>query len=148
VVNKPIEAIVVAVPDRHLERVERKFGAQRVRYSPTNDAPGEHVSDERRVREPRPSGDVSDVRDPQLVRCCRCELAIHEIRRPALDVGSHRGAATLAPRSGKGAAHARSWSVCFEHARTRSSSSTHSVLSITTAVWDALCGSIPIITVI
>src|SRR5579885_1505582 len=97
VMDESAEVLTVAGPDRQLERVEREIRAQALRDPPTDDPAGEHVGDERRVREPRPRRNVGDVRDPQPVRCWRLEAPCDEIRRPGTDIGRDRGAPPSPP---------------------------------------------------
>jgi hypothetical protein len=61
-----------------LQGVERQIAAQRTRRPPADDPPREHVDDEGHVHEPAPGGHAGQVRDPQLVRTRRRELARDE----------------------------------------------------------------------
>jgi hypothetical protein len=81
VVDEPGEVLALTGPDRHIQRVEGQVGAQALGDAPAQDAPAEHVGDERRVREPRPRRHIRDVRDPQLVRCRRLEVPVDQIPR-------------------------------------------------------------------
>lgn len=70
-----------AVPDPHLQGVQREVGTQGLRQLPADHFAGEHVDDVRRIR---PAGErpaVGDVSDPQLVRDGRGEVALHQVRR-------------------------------------------------------------------
>jgi hypothetical protein len=89
-VHKAI-GILAAGPQRHLQGVEREIAAKRAGHPPTDDPPGEYVGDEGDVDEPVPGGYIGNVGDPELVRACRPEVAIHEVRRPdRMAVGSRR----------------------------------------------------------
>jgi hypothetical protein len=49
--DQPLEVVTgsCAVPDGHLERVDREVGTERVRQLPADDRAGVNVEDERRV---------------------------------------------------------------------------------------------------
>jgi hypothetical protein len=68
-----------AIVERLLERVERQITAQRTRHAPADDPTREHVDDERDVGEASPGHHGRQVRDPQLIRPYRGELARDEI---------------------------------------------------------------------
>ncbi len=80
--DEPREIGRAAAPDRHLERVEREFGAERGRHPPADDRPAEGVDDEGRVDEARPGGHVGDVGDPEAVRGGGAEHPLDEGGRP------------------------------------------------------------------
>ena len=56
-------------------------GSQRCRRSPTDDESSEDVDDEGDIHEAAPRGNVGQVRDPELVRACGVEVALHEVHR-------------------------------------------------------------------
>ena len=70
-----------ALVDRLLQRVEDEVRGQGRRDAPADDPSGEDVDDERDVDEAAPGRDVREVRDPQLIRPCRREVAIDEVAR-------------------------------------------------------------------
>ncbi|GAA3798232.1 hypothetical protein GCM10022241_22430 [Micrococcus endophyticus] len=66
---------------RALQGQQRQpHGVKAARDSPSHDAPGVDVGDERDVAEPAQDPDVGDVSDPQLVRPLGGEATFHEIR--------------------------------------------------------------------
>ena len=66
---------------RLLQRIESDAGSQRCRRSPTDDESSEDVDDEGDIHEAAPRGNVGQVRDPELVRACGVEVALHEVHR-------------------------------------------------------------------
>ena len=56
-------------------------GSQRCRRSPTDDESSEDVDDEGDIHEAAPRGNVGQVRNPELVRACGVEVALHEVHR-------------------------------------------------------------------
>ena len=52
------------------------------RNAPPDDPPGERVDDEAHIGHARPGRHVGEIRDPERVRCCRGEVAVHQIRSP------------------------------------------------------------------
>jgi hypothetical protein len=54
VMDQPVDRVTVttAVPQRHVERVERQVGRHRLRCAPPDDHPGEHIDRECDVDEP------------------------------------------------------------------------------------------------
>ena len=73
-------ASVLTGPDAHLQRVQRKICPQRFRQLPADHAAGEHIDDERGIHPAREGSAVGDVRDPQLVRSGRGEVAFDQVR--------------------------------------------------------------------
>ena len=93
--------------ERLLQGVEGQVAAQRARNPPANDRAGEHVDDEGDVDEPRPGGDVGQVRHPELVRALRPELALHQVwRAHGLEIRLRRHAVGPASDRPTQAAHA------------------------------------------
>src|SRR5665647_2663550 len=84
VVDQPAHVVpgAAAVPQRHVQGVQRQVGLHGPRGPPPDDHPGEHVDRERDVDEPRPGRDVGEVDHPQLVRGGRCELASDQVSGP------------------------------------------------------------------
>lgn len=69
-------------PEGHLQRAEQQLGRHPVRGAPTDNPPEVDVGDERGEAHTRPSRDIGDVHDPELVRPLRGEVALHAIRWP------------------------------------------------------------------
>lgn len=86
----------VAPPDRHLDRIEDKFGAQMRRDLPTDDDPRVHVENERDVRPALPCRHIRDVGDPQFVGPFGDETPVDQARRTRCRRVSDRGARTPA----------------------------------------------------
>ena len=74
--------VSAALPEAHIERVEREFRAQARGHLPADDEPAEHIDHERRVDPSGMGADIGQVRDPELTRCCRGERSSDEIRWP------------------------------------------------------------------
>ena len=76
VMDEPVEIVTGsgAIPDRLLQRMQRKVGLERSGCLPTNDAPREHVGDERDVHEPGPGSDIGQIRNPEPVQGLSGEL--------------------------------------------------------------------------
>src|SRR4030095_9793682 len=70
------------VVDRLLEGIQHKVGRQRRGDAPPDDAPREHVDPDRHVNKTAPRGHVGKIRDPELIRWRRGEVAIDEIGGP------------------------------------------------------------------
>src|SRR5438874_390248 len=72
----------IALPQRHLQRIQRQVGAHVPGQPPPDDEPGETVNDERGVH--RAGGDrhVGEVRDPPLVGRRRSEVPPQQVRTP------------------------------------------------------------------
>ena len=68
-----------ALPPRHLKGVEHHLGAHVAGHSPADDLATEDVSDETDVGDAFPRGNVSQVRDPELVGCRSGEVAFDQI---------------------------------------------------------------------
>jgi hypothetical protein len=74
--------VAAAIVNRLFERIEHEVRAQRGRDTPAHDPLGKDVDDEGHIDETAPRRDVREVRDPELIRTGRPELAVDEIRRP------------------------------------------------------------------
>ena len=96
--DQPVEVRCGAVPDRHLERVERQVSTQRPRRLPADDAPGEHVDDERHVHPAAVGLDVGQVGDPEPVRPVSHEVSFDQVGRPVASDGADRCSRRLAPQ--------------------------------------------------
>src|SRR5664280_1699029 len=81
-----VVAVASAGPKAHLQGVEREVGAQRGGGLPADDAPAEHVEDERAVHPAGEGADVGQVGHPQAVLRGGGEVALHEVR-PAVRAG-------------------------------------------------------------
>src|SRR5664280_301785 len=81
-----VVAVASAGPKAHLQGVEREVGAQRGGGLPADDAPAEHVEDERAVHPTGEGADVGQVGHPQAVLRGGGEVALHEVR-PAVRAG-------------------------------------------------------------
>jgi len=68
-----------ASPPRHIKRVDDELRPDVIGDRPPDHAAGEHVHDGRAIDLPGPRRMFRDVRDPELVRAVRDELAFHEI---------------------------------------------------------------------
>jgi hypothetical protein len=83
--------------DRHIESVQDEFGAQVAGHCPADDAAAEDIEYDGQEQKARPSGNVRDVGNPQLVRHCRHEVALNEIwRRLSITVSDRRAEAFAA----------------------------------------------------
>jgi hypothetical protein len=91
------QVLAVASADGHLERVEGQIGAQGLRHSPSDDAPGEGIGDEAGVAKACPGPYVGDVREPQAVGGVGEELTIDQVGRTSREVAWDGGALGLAP---------------------------------------------------
>jgi len=80
-----------AVPQRHVQRVQRQIGLHRPSRSPAHDHPGEHVDRERDVDKPGEGRYVGEVDHPQLVRPGRGEVALDQVRRASSSLVRDRG---------------------------------------------------------
>jgi hypothetical protein len=69
-----------------VQGAEREVGAKVVGHRPSHDAAGVVVKDRGQVQPPLPGADVRDVRDPQLVRVGRGEVAPHQVREQSQGV--------------------------------------------------------------
>jgi len=79
--NQPRRALPRSLPGTrsHRQRVDRKVSVQAGRSLPTDDPVRENIQNESGIHPPRKRANISDIRDPQLVRRVRLELALHEI---------------------------------------------------------------------
>jgi len=68
-----------ALGGRHLKGIQHAGGVQRVLHGPADDAPTEHIEDDREIEEAGGGGDVRDVGDPQLIGRRRAEDPLNEI---------------------------------------------------------------------
>ena len=59
--------------------IEHEGGAQGGGHPPADDAPGEHIDDERRVDEAAPRGHIGQIRHPELIRTGRGEVPVHQV---------------------------------------------------------------------
>ena len=64
-----------------LEGIESKVCLGRPRDPPSDDAVGERVDNERHINKALPRGYVSEVADPEQVRCRRPEHSVHFVAR-------------------------------------------------------------------
>ena len=71
-----------ARPKGLFQCIQGDVGLQRVCDPPADDLPREDVDYERDVNESSPGRNVSQIRDPQLIRTSRTEVAIDPIGRP------------------------------------------------------------------
>ena len=73
------------------EGIEDETRMGRSADPPAHDAAGIGVDDEGDIDEASPGGDISEVADPQHVRCRNTELAVHLVQRArCLLVGDRR----------------------------------------------------------
>jgi hypothetical protein len=84
--DESVEVLSVprAVPDSHLQGVDRKIGAQAVGDLPTHDHPREDVDDECRVDPAGVGLHIGQVSYPQTVGSQSFELAFHQVIGPVL----------------------------------------------------------------
>ena len=97
-----VGADVLSAPDPHLQRIQRQIGVESRGQLPADDPAGEHVEHERRVHPPAMGRHIGQVGHPQLVRCRRGEVAVHQVWAGVGGGRPDRGARDLDPR----AAHA------------------------------------------
>ena len=98
--NEAVEglAVAAAVPDGHLQRVQRQVAAQRVGDLPAHHHAAEHVDDERRVHPPNVGLHIGEVRYPQTVGRRRLEPSVDKVRGSVLTfVAAGRDLELLAP---------------------------------------------------
>ena len=67
--------------DRLLESVQHEVRRHRARQTPTNDPTREHVDHEGHEEEAHPGRHVREVRDPELIRPVRREVALDQVGR-------------------------------------------------------------------
>ena len=71
----------VALCRRHVERIKHNCGVKRVPHGPADDAPAAHIEDDGEIEKARRRRDVRDIRDLQLIRRGRAEVATDKIGR-------------------------------------------------------------------
>src|SRR5262245_10619409 len=103
--DEGVDAGAAAVVDGLLQGIEHEVGRQRGRDTPSDDATGEDIDDERDIDEAAPGRHVGEIRDPELIWPGRRELAIDEIRRPLGRRGCPRGDDPRAPTARPAQAH-------------------------------------------
>lgn len=96
VMDQLLRLIRAALADRLVQRIEHESGRHRGRDPPADDPTGENVDHERHIDHARPAGDISEIRDPELVRRLSRKLAVHLVVRAGLS-GIRDGRALLAP---------------------------------------------------
>ena len=95
-----------AAPQRHVERIKHELATQVRGHRPTDDASAPDVQHDRHEQEASPGEYVSDICDPQLVRCSAREVALDQIgSRPCIAIAP-RGATTLTPANADDAVQA------------------------------------------
>jgi integrase/quercetin dioxygenase-like cupin family protein len=90
VMDQPRCDVVAALMQRLLERVEHELRAHGVGHFPAHDPTRKNIDDERGVDEAVGGADVREVRDPELIRSGRREVAIDQIRHDRCVVGPRR----------------------------------------------------------
>jgi hypothetical protein len=78
-----------------LERIEDEAGMGRAACPPPDDPPCERVDDERDIHEPRPGGDIGEVRDPEHVGRWCAELPVDVITRARRRAVAYRGLSVI-----------------------------------------------------
>src|SRR5262245_20055760 len=86
-------------PQRLLERIQDQVRMHRAGATPADDTARKHIDDESHVDEPRPSRDLCEIGDPELIRPNGSELALDQICRIFRLVAADGGSA-LAPTHG------------------------------------------------
>ena len=74
-------AVGATLPERHVEGVEHELRAQVVSHGPADHAAAEGIQHDGEVQEPRPGGDVGDVRNPEPIGCVGGEVALNQVWR-------------------------------------------------------------------
>ena len=80
-VNQAAVPFRLACVQRLLQCVEYEVRAHRAAHPPSHDAPGVHVNDKDHVQPALPGRNVGEIRDPELVRPVRFELAVEPVQR-------------------------------------------------------------------
>ena len=83
-------------PQGLLQRVQDQVGPHDPGDPPADDPAGKHIDDKGHVDEPGPGGDIRKIRDPQLIRARRRELALDFVRRVLRGRVRHGRTASLA----------------------------------------------------
>lgn len=82
--------------NRLLKGIEREVDAHRARYSPADDQAREDIDHESHVHRASPSGDIGEIRHPELVRAVGFEGTLDHVQRPlAGEIGRDGGARPL-----------------------------------------------------
>ena len=69
----------LALPDRHVHRVDDELGLEVVSHRPSDDPAAEGVQDDRQIQESGPSRHIGDVRYPEHVRLMGIEVPVDQI---------------------------------------------------------------------
>ena len=83
--------------ERLLQCVQHEVRRHASTHSPANDAPGEHVDHEGHIQPALPGRNTGEIRNPELVRPIRPELAVHPIQRARLFGVGYRRAHAFTP---------------------------------------------------
>jgi hypothetical protein len=79
--NKLVTDFTAARPDRHLQGIEGKFSAQRIRNLPPNDPPGKQISDKSGIDKTAGRIDIRDIGDPPAGGRGSGEVPLQQVRR-------------------------------------------------------------------
>jgi hypothetical protein len=82
--DKLIADLAAARPDRHLQSIEGKLGAQRIRDLPPDDPAGKQISDKSGIHKTAGRIDIRDISDPALAGRDRSEVPLQQVRRARL----------------------------------------------------------------
>src|SRR5579884_4018239 len=66
--------------ERHVERIENEFCPQMISHCPTDDAAAVDIEHNGEKQKAVPRRNIRDVRNPELIRSARCEVAVDQIR--------------------------------------------------------------------
>ena len=92
-------AVGTSLPQRHVQRLEHEFGAQRIGHRPAHDPAVECIDDECEEQESGPGRSVGDIGDPERLGCVGLESTLDEVRCATSRIVSARSARCLALRS-------------------------------------------------
>ena len=87
---------------RHVQGIEHQLFGQCRGHRPADNATAIRIEHDREIEKACPCRDVGDVGDPQPIRRCRREVALHQVRRLAATIPDRRGDEPASAHTGKG----------------------------------------------